>query len=365
MTECAQQEWTPILGGRSFTNIVEANRFFTEMVHVRYEVGQDLGAEDFAIALDLLRHHPEAERKLGTSPITDIGIRPHPTFHNACLTLFRSDGSSEDFSANKCVDSLFRRTPRKIEQKGRVQVDGLLVRFDLPLTSLLGGGAIQRAGVQQKTAMRDLCGRIRAILEEATAHESRILCLDISPKRTFHFAKLPDPGAATALAAKLASQQPIKVEVLPGTFGELDGFAVATGDEEKIFWSRGTRLPAAAAAAAAAAPTKVTEGGEQKQQQQPAETKASKTEKDDGAFFGSISVAAAAGPAKGADQKQPTEMAPMEPVIPRRRIPKGAPRVTPTEGQTKRQPTAVGRAGNPPAVVPSKKQKVDPIVQFK
>jgi hypothetical protein len=211
--------------------------------------------------------------------------------------------------------------------------------------------------------MRELCGRIRKIVEAAAGPATRVLCLDISPVRTFHFAKLPDRSAAADVAAKLASQQPIDVEIVAeardesgdlttaAVKGSLDGFAVAAGAEEKVFWEhRGqvkpkkARAPGVAVAASAAAtpsgsilPIPVALPPSSSSSSIPTVTVTAATVEHD------------------EDEEDALSQAPKKP------LPAKAPRVTPTEGQTKRQATAVGTAGKPPlVVVASKKQKLDP-----
>lgn len=70
----------------------------------RYDFGQSLQGDDLAFMLTLLRQHPRAQEKIGVG-IASIEIRRHPVYRTSKVpTLVRLDGSSIDFSYQKCLD---------------------------------------------------------------------------------------------------------------------------------------------------------------------------------------------------------------------------------------------------------------------
>jgi len=71
------------------------------------KIGQDVRYDECIILLDLLKKgHERAAEKLGCG-ISSIKVEFHPTHRRSkCFMLYRRDGSKEDFSYIKCVQSL-------------------------------------------------------------------------------------------------------------------------------------------------------------------------------------------------------------------------------------------------------------------
>ncbi|CAL8468771.1 g8312 [Coccomyxa elongata] len=69
---------------------------------------QDLNEYEFHMVLELLKHgHPEPSKKIGPG-VKAIQVQPHKDHEDSnCFYLKRIDGTVEDFSASKCINSLF------------------------------------------------------------------------------------------------------------------------------------------------------------------------------------------------------------------------------------------------------------------
>ena len=68
-----------------------------------YALGEQVSAQDEEILLDVLRHHPSAEEKIG-SGIAYFTVRTPLNFPTArCFWLHRIDGSGTDFSYCRCL----------------------------------------------------------------------------------------------------------------------------------------------------------------------------------------------------------------------------------------------------------------------
>ncbi|BDA43237.1 probable protein EMBRYO DEFECTIVE 514 at C-terminar half [Coccomyxa sp. Obi] len=69
---------------------------------------QDLNEYEFHMVLELLKHgHPEPSKKIGPG-VNAIQVQPHKDHEDSnCFYLKRVDGTVEDFSASKCINSLF------------------------------------------------------------------------------------------------------------------------------------------------------------------------------------------------------------------------------------------------------------------
>jgi len=71
----------------------------------KYQLGQELEPADFFLVRGLLVYHPDSEAKIGCgvrSIKLDVSLDESGS---RCFWVLRTDGSSEDFSARKCLDA--------------------------------------------------------------------------------------------------------------------------------------------------------------------------------------------------------------------------------------------------------------------
>jgi hypothetical protein len=104
------------IGEYSFKTKTEAIEFYKEIIN-SYQEGDELNNSDFEMVVNLLKNHPDSERKIGCG-IEKIVIENGGYNYN-CFHLVRQDSSKEDFSYRKCISgepndfSLFSQACRK------------------------------------------------------------------------------------------------------------------------------------------------------------------------------------------------------------------------------------------------------------
>lgn len=93
------KESTFLLAGDTYTKLAVELRV-KNILHESH-LGVELDAHAQAFMMDLLRRHPEAEKKIGTG-IRAIRIT-NSKYGNRCFEAIRVDGTSTDFSYLKCL----------------------------------------------------------------------------------------------------------------------------------------------------------------------------------------------------------------------------------------------------------------------
>jgi hypothetical protein len=89
------------LGDLSFGSQTAADEHFKSILN-RYELEQELNAEDHADVVSLLANHPNAKAKIGVGIRTlKVSATEYPS--NRCFHIVRVDGSVENFSKEKCI----------------------------------------------------------------------------------------------------------------------------------------------------------------------------------------------------------------------------------------------------------------------
>ena len=88
----------------------------------RYDIGEPLNPLDFAFMLDVLRYHPEYNKKVGVG-IAYITPQISGYKHgDRCFEIVRTDGSCEDFSVKYCADGKKMTLKQKIHAACRTAV---------------------------------------------------------------------------------------------------------------------------------------------------------------------------------------------------------------------------------------------------
>jgi hypothetical protein len=82
-------------------------------IRPKYEDHQDLTEADFKFMVDLLRHHPWSDQKIGVG-VTRIWMQKNEMYSTRCFWLQRHDGTKTDFSFHQCVQ------PASIERDFKV-----------------------------------------------------------------------------------------------------------------------------------------------------------------------------------------------------------------------------------------------------
>jgi hypothetical protein len=104
------------IGEHSFKTKSEAIKFYKDILN-SYQEGDELINSDFEMVFNLLKNHPDSERKIGCG-IEKIVVENGGYNYN-CFHLVRQDSSKEDFSYRKCISgepndfSLFSQACRK------------------------------------------------------------------------------------------------------------------------------------------------------------------------------------------------------------------------------------------------------------
>ncbi|CAI5537533.1 unnamed protein product [Closterium sp. Naga37s-1] len=94
-----------VLGPQTFATGLQMFNFFLDLLR-GWPVNLDINQYEHMVLLDLLKKgHSDPTSKVGAG-IRSFQIRPHPEFHSRCFFLVRSDGTVDDFSYRKCVETL-------------------------------------------------------------------------------------------------------------------------------------------------------------------------------------------------------------------------------------------------------------------
>ncbi|KAL5217903.1 hypothetical protein ABZP36_018587 [Zizania latifolia] len=104
--ESAKEEEKPVkLGPKEFATAVEMFDYFFALLH-SWAPQLEINKYEHMVLEDLLKKgHAEADRKIGPG-IEAFEIRNHPVWQSRCFFVRRVDGSYDDFSFRKCVDSI-------------------------------------------------------------------------------------------------------------------------------------------------------------------------------------------------------------------------------------------------------------------
>lgn len=101
MTECRQYD----LAGYMFPASALAKAYVRSILH-KYPIGEQLDRNDQEVLLDVLRLHPKAEEKFGAgADHLTVESCTYTEVQTRHFVLHRRDGSGEDFSYIKCLDS--------------------------------------------------------------------------------------------------------------------------------------------------------------------------------------------------------------------------------------------------------------------
>ena len=91
-----------IVGEEVFRTKNDVTKRVRDILHA-YRLGQMLGSDHFTFILDLLRNHPRATEKIGCG-VSAITVEQNPRYRNGRgFLVSRSDGTTTDFSYNKCI----------------------------------------------------------------------------------------------------------------------------------------------------------------------------------------------------------------------------------------------------------------------
>ncbi|MDC4232182.1 DCL family protein [Actinomyces sp. B33] len=108
-----------ILGGKSFETATAVADYARIVLH-RAVPGFAVEGEDAAFVADLFSHHPEARRKAGPG-IAFFYVGTVPDWGTRNFLFFRSDGTYDNFSIKKCIESMKKQTrkPERLRPTGR------------------------------------------------------------------------------------------------------------------------------------------------------------------------------------------------------------------------------------------------------
>ena len=88
------------IGGKQFASRKDLVKYI-HSIFEKYPVRTPLDKNDFDFACDLLRHHPEANEKIGCG--IDTIITDTAAHGTTCFYLQRTDGTKDDFSYLSCI----------------------------------------------------------------------------------------------------------------------------------------------------------------------------------------------------------------------------------------------------------------------
>ncbi|KAH9289118.1 hypothetical protein KI387_033235 [Taxus chinensis] len=93
------------LGPKIFNTSMDMFDYFFNFLHY-WPLHLNVNKYEQMVLRDLLiQGHHESDRKVGPG-VEAFQIRDHPIYHCRCYFLVRKDGTTDDFSYRKCVDSL-------------------------------------------------------------------------------------------------------------------------------------------------------------------------------------------------------------------------------------------------------------------
>jgi len=245
-----EQEDEPVsftVGEKVYTDSTVLAQEMSNIIHTKYALGSYLTGFDKELALALLERHPDATAKKG-SGVSEIAVTLHPAFHNRCLMVVRTDGTTEDFSVGKCIDIVFNKI--RDDSKGhRVLIPKAVIRFDLSLTPPPAPADGDKEGAS-KPSYTEARNAVREALTEALAKIDNnavppaILDLDLEfdGTRKMQLVLMQSEERATLASEKLPGECAegicASIEKACGWKAVIDRVAVAEGAEEKIYWER-------------------------------------------------------------------------------------------------------------------------------
>jgi hypothetical protein len=89
------------LGTEIFRTKEAANAYIQEILY-RYQDGQELGEDDLEFMIEVLKHHPRADEKIGVG-VRGIRVQREAQWGTMQFAVIRTDGSDTDFSFKKCL----------------------------------------------------------------------------------------------------------------------------------------------------------------------------------------------------------------------------------------------------------------------
>lgn len=93
------------LGPKIFNTSVEMFDYFYKFLH-QWPLNVSVNKYEHMVLLDLLiKGHHESDKKVGPG-VEAFQVKVHPMWQSRCYCLVRKDGTVDDFSYRKCVDSL-------------------------------------------------------------------------------------------------------------------------------------------------------------------------------------------------------------------------------------------------------------------
>lgn len=372
-TTTAETKVIPVtLGRKTFQDRKEVTAYISDITHVKYQLGEKLSKEDFDVVYSLLSHHPRFAEKVGTAGIDAIAVGRHPTFKRKCLMMVKKDGGIEDFSALKCVDAIFGRDDSFSLNK--ILKKNVVIRFDLTVTN--GKDAEEESDAKKKKeekkkkekeekygdniiaalveneeevekkkvpieVMKEVRAKVKEIFVKAAGDENFVEAIEIWNIRRVQFVQLSSESIAQSTLTALADESAFPpssfadIGLCGGWSFSLANFAIASGDEEKIFWERITSL---------------------REKQRGKGNEATSAASHQGADNIVVQYPRAVSPTP-TNTISVVGHQPSKAEILKKQVIKG-PRITPTDGQTKRPATQVGVSrGPPPRIVPKKRAK--------
>lgn len=89
------------LGTEIFRTKEDANAYIQRILY-HYADGEQLAEDDLAFMVEVLKHHPRADEKIGIG-VCAIRVQREAQWGTMQFALVRPDGSSTDFSFKKCL----------------------------------------------------------------------------------------------------------------------------------------------------------------------------------------------------------------------------------------------------------------------
>ncbi|MGJ5634951.1 DCL family protein [Nostoc sp. CALU 1950] len=108
------------LGGFHFKTQKERDNYIKSVLSRGIRV---LESQEASVVYDLLLLHPEVDSKIGIG-IKQIEVRESPQRKNKCFWVIREDGSTVDFSAEKCKYNMSRLIEKRRKSAYREAVGG-------------------------------------------------------------------------------------------------------------------------------------------------------------------------------------------------------------------------------------------------
>lgn len=108
------------LGPKIFNTSVEMFDYFYKYLH-QWPLNVNVNKYEYMVLLDLLiKGHHESDKKVGPG-VEAFQVQVHPMWKSRCYCLVRKDGTLDDFSYRKCVDSLLP-LPENMQVSGKANL---------------------------------------------------------------------------------------------------------------------------------------------------------------------------------------------------------------------------------------------------